>query len=576
MHDTPFAGLTELDPNDPITIDGASFTNRNPSVTDHFLQIGAVSHRHDAHVALAVPHAPITGAANPTGGALASDSTFALTYTLTDAAGGETTPATALVLSTGGQIPTPSGNIVATSDYSAGIMPAGNYFYAQTLTDGAGGETPIGPSTIAYVDPGYASAQVLLSGLAAELGSGAVAWRLWRSYEGEDWHLVTQDSADTFTDAGFDPPDNPAQPPVSNATAQTWSLSVTLPDATAEPAIAAATAINVYLAPDSGFSDPCFYQQLPVASGGATLTIIAQTVSAGRPPRVSTAVGGAALIDPDTDILDWPWKRPVATEAALPSTGNGDGDMREALDTHTLYVWDAGTTSWISGGGIVGPTGPIGPIGPVGPIGPTGSGAVGPMGPAGPAGDLAWERVWASGTTYAAQAVVGGSDGSAYVSLADANAANDPTISPTWWDLLAQHGGVGPTGPMGPTGGAGAVGPTGSTGATGAPGTPGDGTITANIQPSSYTLALSDLGLVIEITDAAASALTIPTNASVAFPIGTVIEVLQYGAGQVTLTPAAGVTLDSFGGLVKTAGQYATVGLRKRATDGWVLSGALA
>ena len=39
-------------------------------------------------------------------------------------------------------------------------------------------------------------------------------------------------------------------------------------------------------------------------------------------------------------------KDPVADFASLPSSGNTDGDLRVALDTHTLYVWNAGTTSW--------------------------------------------------------------------------------------------------------------------------------------------------------------------------------------------------------------------------------------
>lgn len=46
-------------------------------------------------------------------------------------------------------------------------------------------------------------------------------------------------------------------------------------------------------------------------------------------------------------------KDPVANSAALPLTGNQDGDMRVTLDTHDLYVWNEGGSSWdlISGGG---------------------------------------------------------------------------------------------------------------------------------------------------------------------------------------------------------------------------------
>lgn len=97
--------------------------------------------------------------------------------------------------------------------------------------------------------------------------------------------------------------------------------------------------------------------------------------------------------------------------------------------------------------------------------------------------------------------------------------------------------------------------------------------VAANLQTASYTLTLADAGGVVEMNVATANTLTIPPNSSVAFPIGTVIEVFQFGVGQCTVTPGAGVTLLSDGGVNKTAGQYATVSLRKRANNGWVLSG---
>jgi hypothetical protein len=100
--------------------------------------------------------------------------------------------------------------------------------------------------------------------------------------------------------------------------------------------------------------------------------------------------------------------------------------------------------------------------------------------------------------------------------------------------------------------------------------------ITANAQSgTTYTLVLSDAGKVIECSNAGAITLTVPTNASVAFPVGTVIEVWQAGAGQVTVAAAGGVTLRSPGGLVSTRVQYSALSLRKQATDTWVISGDL-
>lgn len=92
---------------------------------------------------------------------------------------------------------------------------------------------------------------------------------------------------------------------------------------------------------------------------------------------------------------------------------------------------------------------------------------------------------------------------------------------------------------------------------------------------SAYTFQLVDLNTVVEGTNATAATWTIPTHASVAFPVNTLIEIFQYGAGQITIAGAGGVTLRSDGGKVKTAGQYASIYLRQRTADEWVLAGDL-
>jgi len=89
---------------------------------------------------------------------------------------------------------------------------------------------------------------------------------------------------------------------------------------------------------------------------------------------------------------------------------------------------------------------------------------------------------------------------------------------------------------------------------------------------TTYTLVLTDAGKLVEMSNAAAITLTIPTNATTAFPTGTQIDLLQTGAGQVTVG-GAGVTLQSNGTKLKLNGQYAAATLIKRATDTWVLIG---
>lgn len=93
---------------------------------------------------------------------------------------------------------------------------------------------------------------------------------------------------------------------------------------------------------------------------------------------------------------------------------------------------------------------------------------------------------------------------------------------------------------------------------------------------TTYTLVLSDLGKLVELNNAASITLTIPTNASVAFAVGDRIDILQTGAGQVTIAGAAGVTVNSESSKLKLAGQWAAATLIKRAADTWVAVGNLA
>lgn len=72
---------------------------------------------------------------------------------------------------------------------------------------------------------------------------------------------------------------------------------------------------------------------------------------------------------------------------------------------------------------------------------------------------------------------------------------------------------------------------------------------------------------------ASANTLTVPLNSIVTFPIGTEINVMQYGAGQTTFVPASGVTIRSNGGALKIAAQYSGATLIKVGTNEWYLIG---
>ena len=92
---------------------------------------------------------------------------------------------------------------------------------------------------------------------------------------------------------------------------------------------------------------------------------------------------------------------------------------------------------------------------------------------------------------------------------------------------------------------------------------------------TTYTTVLADDGKLITADNASPIALTIPPASSVAYGIGTQINIMQLGAGTVTITAGAGVTLQSAGSKLKTDAQYAVATCVKIDTDTWVAVGNL-
>ena len=100
--------------------------------------------------------------------------------------------------------------------------------------------------------------------------------------------------------------------------------------------------------------------------------------------------------------------------------------------------------------------------------------------------------------------------------------------------------------------------------------------LTLNAQTgTTYTLVLADAHKLVTLSNASAITLTVPPNSSVAFETGDQVNLLQLGAGQVTVAAGSGVTLRSEGSKVKLSGQYALATLVKIGTDEWVLVGNL-
>lgn len=94
---------------------------------------------------------------------------------------------------------------------------------------------------------------------------------------------------------------------------------------------------------------------------------------------------------------------------------------------------------------------------------------------------------------------------------------------------------------------------------------------------TTYTFVLGDAGKLVEGNNAAAQTYTVPPNSSVAFPVDTtVINIGQYGAGQITIAAGLGVTIRSSASRLKIAGQYSVASLVKIGTDEWWLFGDIA
>jgi hypothetical protein len=127
--------------------------------------------------------------------------------------------------------------------------------------------------------------------------------------------------------------------------------------------------------------------------------------------------------------------------------------------------------------------------------------------------------------------------------------------------------------------------------ATGFPASTGDvvsanmwnGLVTFDVEADKtddYTLVLNDsYQNLVPMNKATAVALKIPTNATAAIPVGTVITVLNKGAGTVTISAVtSGTTTVLSAGAVAaspTLGQYKIAACIKTAADVWYVSGAI-
>ena len=100
-------------------------------------------------------------------------------------------------------------------------------------------------------------------------------------------------------------------------------------------------------------------------------------------------------------------------------------------------------------------------------------------------------------------------------------------------------------------------------------------TRTIYTRTSNTTTSLQEAGNIVEMNVNSANTYTIAPNGTITHAVGTQIEIVQIGSGQTALVAGAGVTILSYNGNLKIAGQYAAVTIYQRATNVWVATGML-
>ncbi len=295
---------------------------------------------------------------------------------------------------------------------------------------------------------------------------------------------------------------------------------------------------------------------------GTSVTILGSLATTGDLPGTGNSPGDGYIITGDLHVWDgsqWNNVGPIQGQQGDPGPAGADG-----TDGASAYqIWlDAGNTGTESDflAALVGAEGPVGPEGPQGAAGAGGiDGADGADG-----ASFVWRGTWATSTSYAENEVAENGGASWICTTAHTSGSStEPGVGGSWtanWDLAAQKG---------------------ETGDLSAQGTIGVGPVVLarrpiNSQAGGYTLAMSDEGASVHMTNGSAATVTVPEESSVTFSVGTEIEIVALGAGVVTIAGATGVTLNGVSaGSADIAAQWQGAVLRKYGADSWLLTGAV-
>lgn len=134
----------------------------------------------------------------------------------------------------------------------------------------------------------------------------------------------------------------------------------------------------------------------------------------------------------------------------------------------------------------------------------------------------------------------------------------------------------GAQGPQGIQGPAGATGPQGPTGAQGVQGPPGGSVLSVKTITANYTLTEDDTNnTLIRVNSSSLVTVTVPSDSTATFPVGTQIMISRNGLGGVTIAAAASVTIDSPDSFSINK-QYGKVAVIKTSANHWEIEGNLA
>jgi hypothetical protein len=143
-----------------------------------------------------------------------------------------------------------------------------------------------------------------------------------------------------------------------------------------------------------------------------------------------------------------------------------------------------------------------------------------------------------------------------------------------YWTVKNRPGQTGATGLRGLTGVAGPTGAAGADGADGADGAAGARSTAQAINAqtgTTYTLVAADAGKLVTLSNAAAITLTVPQDSAATLAIGTTVDLMQLGVGELTVVAGTGATLRLGGETATARAQYSRVMLQKISANTWVV-----